>query len=106
MIDLSLTTRQARRVLGALEGPSVTNKELADIYYFLKGQLDEAEAEKASLPPWRKVVSKTVETETLECGHTYRLKYSTKRGCDWIEEHAKKRRCKECAKEQKANGLE
>lgn len=100
-IELYLNRRSAKALLKALKEPSITNKAIAEIYETLAVQIEEADEEFANLPPWRKVVGFEMRhhtgVETLECGHKYFLRYSSKAGSGWMEDQAKRRRCKQCS---------
>jgi hypothetical protein len=96
MIELSLTNKQARALAAALAGiPSVS-----DIFAEVSAQLDREAAHAARMAPWRKVIRceavGSYMRDILECGHTHMLRQSTRAGCGWIEDSAKKRRCEQC----------
>lgn len=42
MVNLSLTRKQARKVKDALNGPSVGDKDLSDVYYMIDDALKPA----------------------------------------------------------------
>ena len=101
MIELSLTIKQARKVHKVLGG-ICTDKDVADVYYELERWLKVQDERAAKLPPWRKVKetgsNRGYPFEVLECGHRYSLKWTS----NWVEDHAKKRRCESCAQQEKA----
>lgn len=95
MIELTLTNKQARKIIRALDGPSATDPDIAGVYAHLDRWLKVADGRREKLAPWRKVVkNEGYGQEILECGHSYRLRTTR----DWTEDHAKKRRCLTCAK--------
>lgn len=104
MIEMTLTLQQARKLLRAVNGDreinSTVDRDLADIHTYLAKWIGIADAQRAKLPPWRKVVRQRTDGlysyDELECGHRYMLRQSSRAGCGWMENHAKKRRCKQC----------
>jgi len=95
-IEVALTITQARKVLQALSGPSVTDPVLADVHDDLAKWISVFDAQRAKLPPWRKVERREHwphDCDILECGHKHLLR-TTK---NWREDHAQKRRCAQCA---------
>jgi len=107
MIELNLTKPEAKAMLKALGGPSVSDPVLADLYHRLETLIQEA----TPTAPWRKVV-KARESSLyrgnpnttccahldLECGHSLRetdiSAYEVNRGIN--RGKFPKRRCREC----------
>jgi hypothetical protein len=62
-------------------------------------ELEEQLIHQPPVAPWRKVAGRgrgLHAYEELECGHRYHLRYSK----NWMEDHATKRRCQQCLREQ------
>lgn len=102
MIELSLTNKQARKVLRALSGERrmnhVDDPDIAAIYEEINRWINVADAQRKVLAPWRKVIGADnrggAGAEKLECGHWRMLRYSN----NWVEDRAKKRRCEQCCR--------
>lgn len=97
MIEIAFTVKQARRLMRAIH----TDAELNSIYEMLRMTIEQHDQHIASKAPWRKVVRHYAANghhyDELECGHRYMLRRSHRPSCDWIEDHANKRRCEKCA---------
>lgn len=96
MIEVTFTIKQARKIMRAIH----QYDDLTEIYEDLKQRISLHDYCIANKAPWRKVVRHYAEGaaryDELECGHRYQLRQSHRASCDWIEDHAKKRRCERC----------
>ena len=90
-ITMTLSTPAVRKLIKLLSDVPESNSDLFDTREQFIWEISQL----PTPAPWRKVVSHETGVaafyEKLECGHSYRLK-----GYDYPEDHAKKRRCKDC----------
>lgn len=97
-LDIRLTKKQAVTLARILA-------DHKDLGWLSRHILEDLELQENNRGPWRKVVGRDKSGlywyERLECGHHRRLNHSSRRGGQWMEEEADKRRCKRCLLEGK-----
>lgn len=99
-MNIPLTVPQARRLVALIKAKSESNPSLMPVLDRLEWELHEHQKEQDAKGPWRNVTATHGSfraKETLECGHTYILRRSK----NWVEDHAKRRRCARCLQEAK-----